>query len=61
MGVPTFKMKLWSFAMGASIGGLGGWIYAAKVGFINPDTFPFNLSFLILAAVVLGGLGSTRA
>ena len=59
MGVPTFKMKLWSFAMGASTGGLGGWIYASKVGFINPDTFPFNLSILILAAVVLGGLGST--
>jgi branched-chain amino acid transport system permease protein len=59
MGVPTFKMKLWSFAIGASAGGLGGWIYASKVGFINPDTFPLNLSFLILAAVVLGGLGST--
>ena len=59
MGVPTFKLKLWSFAMGASLGGLGGWIYASKVGFINPDTFPLNLSFLVLAAVVLGGLGST--
>jgi branched-chain amino acid transport system permease protein len=59
MGVPTFKMKLWSFAMGASFGGLGGWLYASKVGFINPDTFPFTLSILILAAVVLGGLGST--
>ncbi len=59
MGVPTFKLKLWSFAMGASTGGLGGWLYASKVGFINPDTFPLNLSFLVLAAVVLGGLGST--
>jgi branched-chain amino acid transport system permease protein len=59
MGVPTYKMKLWSFAIGASTGGLAGWIFAAKVGFINPDTFPLNLSFLILAAVVLGGLGST--
>ena len=59
MGVPTFKMKLWSFAMGASFGGLGGWLYASKVGFINPDTFPFTVSILILAAVVLGGLGST--
>ena len=59
MGVPTFKMKLWSFGIGASTGGLGGWIYASKVGFINPDTFPLNLSFLLIAAVVLGGLGST--
>ncbi len=59
MGVPTFRMKLWSFAVGAAIGGLGGWVFATKVFFINPDTFPLNLSFLILAAVVLGGLGST--
>ena len=59
MGVPTFKMKLWSFAIGASTGGLAGWVFASKVGSINPDTFPLNLSFLILAAVVLGGLGST--
>ena len=59
MGVPTFKMKLWSFAVGAAVGGLGGWIYATKVGFVNPPTFPFTLSILILASVVLGGLGST--
>ena len=59
MGVPTFKMKLWSFAVGAAVGGLAGWIYATKVAFINPATFPFTLSILILAAVVLGGLGST--
>jgi branched-chain amino acid transport system permease protein len=59
MGVPTFKMKLWSFAIGASTGGLGGWIYASKASFISPENFPLNLSFLILAAVVLGGLGST--
>ncbi|MDQ4088719.1 MAG: branched-chain amino acid ABC transporter permease, partial [Actinomycetota bacterium] len=58
MGVPTFKMKLWAFAMGASTGGLGGWIYASKVSFISPDNFPFFLSVLILSAVVLGGMGS---
>ena len=58
MGVPTFKMKLWAFAMGASTGGLAGWIYASKVGFINPDNFPFFFSVIILAAVVLGGMGS---
>ena len=59
MGVHTFKMKLWSFAVGAAVGGLAGWIYATKVAFINPATFPFTVSILILAAVVLGGLGST--
>ena len=58
MGVPTFKMKLWSFAVGASTGGLAGWIYASRVSFINPDNFRFELSILILAAVVLGGMGS---
>ena len=58
MGVPTFGMKLWAFAMGASTGGLAGWIYASKVGFINPDGFPFFLSVIILSAVVLGGMGS---
>jgi len=58
MGVPTFKMKLWAFAVGASTGGLAGWLYATKVGFINPDGFPFILSVLILSAVVLGGMGS---
>ncbi|MDQ3944313.1 MAG: branched-chain amino acid ABC transporter permease, partial [Actinomycetota bacterium] len=58
MGVPTFTMKLWAFAMGASTGGLAGWIYASKVGFINPDNFPFFFSVIILAAVVLGGMGS---
>jgi len=58
MGVPTFKMKLWAFAMGASTGGLGGWLYASKVSYINPDNFPFFFSVIILAAVVLGGMGS---
>jgi branched-chain amino acid transport system permease protein len=58
MGVPTFTMKLWAFAMGASTGGLAGWIYASKVSFINPDNFPFFFSVIILSAVVLGGMGS---
>ena len=58
MGVHTFTMKLWAFAMGASVGGLGGWIYASKVSFISPDNFPFFFSVIVLAAVVLGGMGS---
>ncbi|MGH9188500.1 MAG: ABC transporter permease subunit [Acidimicrobiales bacterium] len=57
-GVPAFRMKLWAFAIGASTGGLGGWIYASKVSFISPDNFPFYLSVIILSAVVLGGMGS---
>jgi branched-chain amino acid transport system permease protein len=58
MGVPTFKFKLWAFAMGASTGGLAGWLFAGKVSFISPAVFPFLLSVLILAGVVLGGMGS---
>jgi branched-chain amino acid transport system permease protein len=58
MGVPTYKWKLWAFAMGASVGGLAGWIYASRVSFISPDNFPFFFSVLILASVVLGGMGS---
>jgi branched-chain amino acid transport system ATP-binding protein/branched-chain amino acid transport system permease protein len=58
MGVHTFTMKLWAFAMGAATGGLAGWIYASKVAFISPDNFPFFFSVIILAAVVLGGMGS---
>ncbi|HEX2048559.1 MAG TPA: branched-chain amino acid ABC transporter ATP-binding protein/permease [Acidimicrobiales bacterium] len=58
MGVPTFRMKLWAFAVGAAIGGIGGWLYASRVGFINPDNFLFFLSLIILSAVVLGGMGS---
>jgi branched-chain amino acid transport system permease protein len=58
MGVPSFRMKLWAFAIGASTGGLGGWIYASKVSFISPDNFPFFFSVIILSAVVLGGMGS---
>jgi branched-chain amino acid transport system permease protein len=58
MGVPTFKMKLWAFAIGATTGGLGGWIYASRVSFINPDNFPLFLSIILLSAVVLGGMGS---
>jgi branched-chain amino acid transport system permease protein len=58
MGVPTFKYKLWAFAMGAAIGGMAGVLFAAKEIAITPDNFQFLLSVLILAAVVLGGQGN---
>lgn len=58
MGVDTFKFKLWAFTIGAGVGGLAGVHYAGKVGFINPDNFPLQLSILFLAAVVLGGSGN---
>ncbi len=58
MGVPTFRFKLLAFAIGASIGGLAGTLFAARQGFINPQSFPLLLSILFLAAVVLGGAGN---
>jgi branched-chain amino acid transport system permease protein len=58
MGVPTFKFKLWAFAMGAAVGGLAGATFAGKPGFVNPQSFPVLISILILAAVVLGGAGN---
>jgi branched-chain amino acid transport system permease protein len=58
MGVPTFRFKLASFAIGASIGGLAGVIYAGQATSIVPALFPFIVSATILAAVVLGGSGN---
>ncbi len=58
MGVPTFKFKLWAFAIGASIGGVAGVVFATKVVSINPDNFVFEFSILFVAAVVLGGSGN---
>jgi branched-chain amino acid transport system permease protein len=58
MGVPTFKFKLWAFAIGAAVGGLAGTLYATKAKFVQPDNFQLKLSILFLAAVVLGGPGN---
>lgn len=58
MGVPTFRFKLLAFASGALIGGLAGALFAAKAGYINPVSFPANLSMLFVAAVVIGGAGN---
>jgi branched-chain amino acid transport system permease protein len=61
MGIPTVRMKLLAFAIGAAVASAGGVIYAAQISFISPDTFSlFNLAFgsvTILAMVVLGGMG----
>ncbi|MGH3921584.1 MAG: branched-chain amino acid ABC transporter permease, partial [Pseudonocardiaceae bacterium] len=49
MGVPTFRFKLWAFAIGAAIGGTGGCVFASKVIAITPDNFTLILSILFLA------------
>jgi branched-chain amino acid transport system permease protein len=58
MGVPTFKFKLWAFAMGAAIGGLSGGLWAGQANFINSGTFSLQNSILVLAALLLGGAGN---
>jgi branched-chain amino acid transport system permease protein len=58
MGVQTLKFKLWAFSIGAGIGGMGGVLFASKVGFISPDNFPLTLSVMFVAIVVLGGSGN---
>jgi len=58
MGVPTFKYKIWAFVLGASVGGAAGVLYASKTLFISPDNFTLQVSSLILACVVFGGMGN---
>jgi branched-chain amino acid transport system permease protein len=58
MGVRTIKYKLWAFAIGAFIGGLGGVMFAGQQGFMNSQTFVLQFSILVLAGVVMGGSGN---
>ncbi len=58
MGVNTLVYKLWSFVIGAAVGGAAGVLYASKVMVISPDLFKFDVSILILACVVFGGIGN---
>ena len=58
MGIDKTRTKLMAFAMGATWAGLAGCIFAAKTTFINPESFTFMESAMILSIVVLGGMGS---
>jgi branched-chain amino acid transport system permease protein len=58
MGVNTLVYKLWSFVIGAAVAGAAGVIYASKALVISPDMFTFEVSILILACVVFGGIGN---
>lgn len=57
-GINTRNVKLLAFAMGASFGGIAGGIYAAIQGFISPGSFVLVESVMVLAMVVLGGMGN---
>jgi branched-chain amino acid transport system permease protein len=58
LGINTTNTKLTAFAMGAMFGGFAGSFFATRQGFISPESFVFMESALILAIVVLGGMGS---
>jgi branched-chain amino acid transport system permease protein len=57
MGINTRNMKLLAFGMGASFGGVSGSMFAAFQGFVSPESFSLMESVMIVAMVVLGGMG----
>ncbi|WP_160010369.1 high-affinity branched-chain amino acid ABC transporter permease LivM [Rhizobium sp. 18055] len=58
LGINTVTTKLTAFATGAMFGGFAGSFFAARQGFVSPESFVFLESAVILAIVVLGGMGS---
>jgi branched-chain amino acid transport system permease protein len=58
LGINTTITKLTAFATGAMFGGIAGSFFATRQGFISPESFTFIESAIILAIVVLGGMGS---
>ena len=58
LGINTTNTKLTAFAIGAMFGGFAGCFFAARQGFISPESFTFIESAQVLAIVVLGGTGS---
>ena len=57
MGINTRNMKLLAFAMGATFGGVAGSMFASFQGFVSPESFSLMESIMIVAMVVLGGIG----
>lgn len=60
MGIDKTKTKLMAFALGATWAGMAGVVFAAKTTFVNPASFTFWESAIILSVVVIGGMGSIR-
>lgn len=58
LGINTVTTKLTAFAIGAMFGGFAGAFFATRQGFVSPESFIFLESAVILAIVVLGGMGS---
>ncbi|MEZ0396900.1 MAG: leucine/isoleucine/valine transporter permease subunit [Anaerolineales bacterium] len=58
MGINHVTTKLTAFAMGALFSGIGGTLFAAKIGSIYPSSFQFLVSINILSLIIVGGMGS---
>ena len=58
VGVPSLRLKLFAYVMGGMWGGLAGAFFATRIGAIDPTSFTFQLSVLVLIVIVLGGIGS---
>ena len=57
-GINTTAIKLLAFAMGATFGGVAGGMFSAIQGFISPESFVLVESVMVVAMVVLGGMGN---
>jgi branched-chain amino acid transport system permease protein len=58
MGVPLVRTKLLAYGTGAAFGGIAGAFLASYLNTVNADQFRFSFSIFVLAAIILGGLGS---
>jgi branched-chain amino acid transport system permease protein len=57
MGINVRNVKLLAFSLGATFGGVAGAMFSAFQGFVSPESFVLHESIIVLAMVVLGGLG----
>ncbi len=58
MGIPTVRVKLLAYALGAMMGGMAGTFLGSFYNTVNADQFEFSFSIFVLAMIILGGLGS---
>jgi branched-chain amino acid transport system permease protein len=58
MGIPTVRVKLLAYALGAAMGGAAGTFFGSFYNTVNADQFEFSFSIFVLAMIILGGLGS---
>lgn len=57
-GVNVTRLKIIAFSTGAFFGGIGGAVFAHMIGFVHPDNFVLLTSIMILAMVIIGGMGN---